>query len=105
KGILQDSKIRIIINKYVQIKGITEREIISGMAFYNDPSMAYMKELFNKNSVQYMVIPYEEATYVRYLESVAICDINLNGYPSSFIQILEQLSDEIYPFKNNYKNS
>ena len=105
KGILQDSKLRIILNKYVQIKGISEREIISGMAFYNDPSMAYMKELFNKNSIQYMTIPYEEATYVRYLEAVAICDINLNGYPSSFIQILEQLSDEIYPFRNIPKDN
>lgn len=44
-------------NKYVELKGITEKEIIVGMAFYNAPSMSYMKQLFNKNLVQYMKIP------------------------------------------------
>ena len=95
KGMLEESKIRIIINKYVEIKGVTEKEIIGGLAFYNDPSMTYMKQLFDKNLAQYMKIPFSEQVYGRYLESVANCDINLNGYPEEFINLLEQLCGEI----------
>ena len=32
KGVLQDEKLRIIINKYMNIQGITEKEIIGAMA-------------------------------------------------------------------------
>lgn len=98
KGILRDSQLRIIINKYIEINGITEKEIIGGMAFYNDPSMAYMKELFNKNFVQYMTIPFNKSIYERYLVAVANCDINLEGYPQEFLELLEQLCNEIYTF-------
>lgn len=97
KGILRDSKLRIIINKYVEINGVTEKEIIGGMAFYNDPAMAYMKELFNKNLVQYMTIPFAKDIYVRYLQAVANCDIKLDGYSEYFMELLEQLCREIYP--------
>ena len=70
RGVLRESKIRIIINKYVEVNGITEKEIIGGMAFYNDPAMAYMKELFNKNFVPYITIPFEKNIYEKYLEAV-----------------------------------
>lgn len=96
KGILKESKLRIIINKYVELKGITEKEIIGGMAFYNEPSMSYMKQLFNKYSVQYMKVPFDKQVYERYLEAVANCNINLERYPKEFIEILEQLSKDIY---------
>ena len=97
KGLLTDSKIRIIINKYVEVNGITEKEIIGGMSFYNDPEMAYMKELFNRNYVPYMTIPFEKKIYENYLAAVANCNINLAGYPEGFIELLEQLGKEIYP--------
>jgi len=96
-GILQDSKLRIIINKYVALQGVTEKEIIGGMAFYNDPTMTYMKELFNRDSVKYITIPFEKEIYERYLEAVTNCDITLEGYSNKFIQILKELSNEIYP--------
>ena len=67
KGMLIASKLRIIINKYVEVNGITEKEIIGGMSFYNDPTMAYMKELFDRNSVRYMIIPFEKEIYEKYL--------------------------------------
>lgn len=97
KGILRDSKLRIIINKYVDVNGITEKEIIGGMSFYNDPSMAYMKELFNRNSVRYMIIPFEKEIYEKYLSDVANCNINTAGYPYGFVQKLNELSSEIIP--------
>lgn len=103
RGVLRDSKIRIIINKHVEVNGITEKDIIGAMAFYNDPGMAYMKELFNRNYVPYMTIPFEKEIYERHLEKIANCNINLVGYPREFIELLEQLSKEIYPFVSKEK--
>lgn len=97
KGMIIPSKIRIIINKYVDVNGITEKEIIGGMSFYNDPSMAYMKELFDRNSVRYMIIPFEKEIYEKYLSDVANCNITTEGYPYSFIQKLNELGTEIIP--------
>lgn len=97
KGILDESKLRIILNKYFEVEGITEKKIIGGMSYYNDPSMAYMKELFNRNNVPYMTIPFNQRVYEEYLLSVVNCNINLENYPYDFIKILEQLAQEIYP--------
>lgn len=97
-GLLEESKLRIILNKYVELNGITEKELIGGMAFYNEPSMSYMKQLFNKNLVQYMKIPFNNQVYEKYLQAVANCDISIDRYPNEFIRLLEQLSKEIYSF-------
>lgn len=97
KGMLIASKLRIIINKYVEVNGITEKEIIGGMSFYNDPTMAYMKELFDRNSVRYMIIPFEKEIYEKYLSDVANCNITTDGYPYGFVQKLNELANEIIP--------
>lgn len=97
KGILKESKIRIIINKYVELRSITEKEIIGGMAFYNNPTMSYMKQLFDKNSVNYMKIPFEREIYERYLNQLVDCDINLDEYYGEFMQKLKELGSNIYP--------
>ncbi len=97
-GKLENSKLRIIINKYVKLQGITEKEIIGAMSFYNDPSMSYMRELFNRNTIKYITIPFGKDIYERYLEAIAKCDINLDEYAYDFIQILNELGNEIYPF-------
>lgn len=95
-GILVESKLRIIINKYLKVDEITEKKIIGGMSFYNDPSMAYMKELFNRNNVPYMTVPFNQQVYEKYLLSVVKCNIALEDYPYEFIELLEQLGREIY---------
>ena len=84
----------------MEVNGITEKEIIGGMAYYNDPSMAYMKELFNKNFVPYMTIPFNKQIYEKYVVAVANCDINLQGYPEEFLDLLEQLCKEIYSLED-----
>lgn len=98
KGVLEERKIRIIINKFVDIGAITEKEIIGGMAFYNEPTMSYMKQLFNKNTVKYITIPFEQSIYEQYLIQLVNCNIDLNGYSRNFLEILEQLGKSIYPF-------
>lgn len=100
KGILEETKLRIIINKYVELNGITEKEIIGGMSFYNEPSMSYMKQLFNKYSVQFIKVPFNTQVYEKYLEAVANCNISLEGYPNQFIEKLEELCGDIYSIES-----
>ena len=97
KNILEESKLRIILNKAVKLRGINEKTIIGGMAYYNDPSMSYMIELFDKNMIKYISIPFDEEVYIKYLEGIVNCDINLKGYSKSFMQILTSLGNMVYP--------
>ena len=76
------------------------------MAFYNDPAMSFMTELFNKDTVKYCSIPFEEQTYSRYLEGLVNCQISTNGYSKNFMMNLEKLSNMVYPLlSNNDKNA
>ena len=108
KNILDEHKIRIVINKYTKIRGITEKTIIGGMAFYNDPSMSFMTELFDRNLVKYTILPFEEETYIKYLEGLINCNISLKGYSKMFLQGLKSLGNMVYPLianKPSGKNS
>lgn len=96
KGLVNENKFRIVINKFLEIDGLSEKEIIGGMAFYNEPAMSYMRQLFNKNSVRYMTINFEEDIYKRYIKCVNQCEISLYGYSSEFLQSLELLADNVY---------
>ncbi|MBR3163455.1 MAG: hypothetical protein IKF17_05100 [Clostridia bacterium] len=105
-NILDEQKIRVVINKYVKIRGITEKEIIGGMAYYNDPAMTYQTGLFDKATAKYITIPFEEETYTKYLQGLINCEISLKGYSKIFLQNLRQLGNMIYPSasgKGNYR--
>ena len=97
QNILDEQKIRVIINKYVKIRGITEKEIIGGMAYYNAPDMTYQTGLFDKSTAKYIVIPFEEETYTKYLQGLINCEISLKGYSKIFLQNLRQLGNMVYP--------
>lgn len=113
KNILGQEKIKIVINKNMKVRGLTDKAIIGGMSFYNEPSMSFMTELFNRDSVRYCVIPFEEQTYSKYLEGLVNCKISLSGYSKIFMQALKELSNMVYPLvggrttklskKNTYK--
>ena len=77
KGILNQNKLKVVINKYTRVRGVTEKAIIGGMAFYNDPSMSYMTDLFNRETIPYCVIPFDEQAYSKYLEGLINCNISL----------------------------
>jgi len=104
KNVLDESKLRIIINKYVKLKGISEKAIIGGMAYYNDPAMSFMTELFDRNTIRYLLVPLEYENYTTYIESLINCDITLKGYSKNFMQCLKQIGNSIYPLANE-KNS
>lgn len=101
KNALNPEKIRVVLNKMVNLKSVTEKTIIGGMAYYNDPSMSFMTELFNKDTVKYCVIPFEEQTYAKYLDGIINCKISLNGYSRNCMTALNTLSDMVYPLVEN----
>ena len=97
RNVLEEDKLRIVLNKTEKLRGISEKTIIGGMSSYNDPSMSYMVDLFDKTIIKYISIPFEEEVYVRYLEGLINCDITLKGYPKNFVQILKELGNMVYP--------
>lgn len=106
KNILDEQKLRIILNKTVKMRGITDKTIIGGMAYYNDPGMSFMTELFDRNTIKYLAVPFQEEIYTKYLQGIIECEISLKGYPKSFNQILGQLANMIYPMgKKKINNS
>ena len=102
KNILDEKKIRIVLNKFVKLRGVTEKTIVGGMAYYNDPSMSFMTELFDRNSVRYVTIPFELETYTRYLEGIIECDVSLKGYSKIFLKSLKELGDMLYSKGGTY---
>ena len=101
KNMLNPEKIRIVLNKMVNLKSVNEKTIIGGIAYYNDPAMSFMTELFNKDTVNYCTIPFEEQTYAKYLDGIINWKITLNGYSKNFIASLNVLGDMVYPLINN----
>lgn len=96
-GIILDNKIRVIVNKYVPLENITEKEIISGVSFYNDPSMLYMRQLFDKTTVRYCVVPFVIDAYVKYLNCIANCNIDIRDFPQQVMQSIKVISSNICP--------
>lgn len=104
KDILKPEKVRVVINKELKVRGLTEKAIIGGLAFYNDPAMAFMTELFNKDTVKYCTIPFEEEIYSKYLEGIVDCKVNISGYSKNFNIKLKELANMVYPlYENKYK--
>ena len=101
KDILKPEKIRIVINKELKVRGLTPKAIVGGLAFYNDPAMAFMTNLFNKDTAKYCTIPFEEEIYAKYLEGVMECEITISGYSKNFNMKLKELANMVYPLLGN----
>ena len=102
KGVLEPEKIRVVVNKEIKVRGLTPKLIITGMSSYNDPSMSYMTELFNKDAVKHCVIPFDENACSKYMENVAKgTDLSLSGYSKAFLRGLRNLGDIVYPLTSS----
>ena len=106
KNALEESRIRIILNKVLRVKGVTGKNIVGGMSNYNDPEMSFMTELFDRNTVKVAAqIPFDEDVYAKYLEGLIECEIKLNGYPKEIKARLSNLAQIIYPLLPNNNNN
>ena len=97
QGALESEKIRVVINKELKVKNLSEKVIIGGLSFYNDPSMSFMTELFNKDMVKFCSIPFDQDAYSKYLYAMAECNVSLSNYSKPFLSKLKILSDMVYP--------
>ena len=104
KNILDQNKLRIVINKTLKLRKLTDKMIIGGISCYNDPASTYLNTLFDRENVKYTTIPFEDQTYARYLERLVDCEISLNGYSKIFLEALEKLCNMVYPLIANGKD-
>ena len=96
KGLLQEEKLRIIINKYMNMKRLPAEIVIEGLTRYNEPTMTLQKELFDSKRVPAILIPFDMQAYTRYMDVIATCQMTLNGYPTVFLNSLDKLASIIY---------
>ena len=101
KNSLDERKLRVIINKEMKLKVLNDKMILGGMAKYNEPSMTLQRDLFDPNTIKYISIPFEEQTYARYIEAIALCKVSLNGYSERFLNSLQELANMVYPLLNS----
>ena len=101
KNALDENKLRIVLNKTLRLKKLTDKMIIGGISRYNDPATTYQNTLFNYETIRYTKIPFEEQTYAKYLERLVDCEVNLNGYSKLFLESLNSLAKMVYPLIAN----
>ena len=104
KGMFEPSKARVVLNKFMQTREINKNILIGGMSIYNDPGMTVRKELFDRRTVQSIVIPLDVKSYLKYLDGLVTCEVSLKGYDKSFITALKSLANMIYNIQSNKKN-
>lgn len=100
KSLLQPEKLKIVINKAEKVKSLSDKILIGGISSYNDPSMSYMTELFDKENIMYCKIPFEVQNYVKYLDALINCEISIKGYTKQLISSLNELASIVYPLLN-----
>ncbi len=100
-GKLVPSKLKAVINKAMKVRGLSTKAIIGGMSCYNNPEMSYMRELFDKEKIQTLVIPFDEDTLSKYLSGMVDCFVSTSGYSKQFLSELKKLGDNVYPLVTN----
>ena len=107
KNVLDEQKLKAVINKVQKVKGLNDTMIIGGMSTYNDPEMSIQDRLFNMKTIDKTIIPFDADAYSCYLSGIANCEINTRGYNKSFLSYLGSLADKVYPtiYGNNSKKT
>ena len=96
-NLLDETKLRVVINKYVKLKMLDYKMIIGGMSKYNEPSMTLQRDLFNANAIKYVLVPFEENAYEKYLEEIAMCQLSLEGFSKELVEAFTKLKEIVYP--------
>lgn len=104
KEMFEPSKARVVLNKFMKTREISENILIGGMSMYNDPGMTVRKELFDRRTIKSIVIPLDIKSYLRYLDGLVTCDVSLKGYDKDFVLCLKNLAGMIYRTQSNQKN-
>ena len=73
------------------------------MSIYSDAGMTVRKELFDRNRVESIVIPFDFKSYLRYLDGLVTCEVSLKGYDKEFIPHLKKLASMVYQITQETK--
>ena len=92
---INSEKIRIILNKFIDLNDITIKDLIGGLAFYNDVSFDYMQKIKKKNGMKYTTIPFDQSAYEIYLQEVVKYNISIDKYHEEFKNCLQRLANDI----------
>ncbi len=103
KEMFEESKARVVLNKFIRTKEINEEILIGGISIYNDAAMTVRKELFDRRTVKRITIPFDLKSYLRYLDGLVTCDISLKGYTKDFLLSLKNLAGMVYGIGINKK--
>lgn len=95
------SKLKAVVNKTMPVRGLSIKAIIGGMSCYNNPEMSYMRELFDKDKIQVITIPFDEDVLAKYLSGMVDCFVSTGGYSKGFLSELKKLGDHVYPLVTN----
>ena len=95
--LLNEEKLRILINKDLRVNELNERKLISAMSVYNSPDTTYQLDLFNRDKIGYLTIPFEEKNYSKYLDELADCKLTIRGYSKNLISSFNKLAKFVYP--------
>lgn len=98
---LDTSKLKVIINKAMKVRGLNSNAIIGGMSCYNDPEMSYMRNLFDKDKIPSIIISFDGEVLAKYLSGMVDCIVTVNGYSKQFMAELKKLADMVYPLISN----
>lgn len=98
---LVPSKLKAVINKAMKVRGLSTKAIIGGMSCYNNPEMSYMREVFDKDKIPVIAIPFDEDVLSKYLSGMVDCFVSTNGYSKQFLSELKKLGDNVYPLVTN----
>ncbi len=101
KDKLVPSKLKIVINKEMKVRGLSIKAIIGGMSCYNNPEMSYMRELFDREKISVITVPFDEDALSKYLSGMVDCIVSTSGYSRQFLVELKKLSDNVYPLVTN----
>ena len=85
KGMFEESKARVVLNKFIRTKEIREEILIGGISIYNDAAMTVRKELFNRRTVRNT----KKEKYTP--PSIRNNSINNNGFSTKMNNTLDQM--------------
>ena len=100
-----EDKMKIVINKYVNVSSINEKAIVAAISVYNSPDTTYQLDLFDRNKVEYFLVPFEEKNYCKYLDEIIRCKLSIRGYSKNLLNSLNKLAKSVYPINGKkYKS-
>ncbi|MFA7157109.1 MAG: hypothetical protein WC123_05400, partial [Bacilli bacterium] len=88
-------KIQVVINKYIK-SNVSGKKLMEGLAYYYNPQMTFVDELFNPKK-EFFTVPFNEENYAKYINNLYTCDMDFSNFSPDFLEMIAVLCSVIYP--------